>query len=134
MTWLRMPLNPRFQRWPGQVVWLVGASTGIGRATAELLHARGATVIVSARNAAALQKFVDGRERALALPLYDGEIGIAPGHSPMIGRLGYGEMRLMARRILSGKVLKSPGERSCWRHHVTASPVEVFAGRGFSRG
>ena len=31
----------------------------------------------------------------VALPLYDGEIGIAPGHSPMIGRLGYGEMRLV---------------------------------------
>ena len=30
----------------------------------------------------------------VALPLYDGEIGIAPGHSPMIGRLGYGEMRV----------------------------------------
>lgn len=30
----------------------------------------------------------------VALPLFDGEIGIARGHSPMIGRLGYGEMRL----------------------------------------
>ena len=30
----------------------------------------------------------------VALPLYDGEIGIAPGHSPMIGRLGYGELRV----------------------------------------
>ena len=30
----------------------------------------------------------------VALPLYDGEIGIAPAHSPMIGRLGYGEMRI----------------------------------------
>lgn len=30
----------------------------------------------------------------VAVPLYDGELGIAPGHSPMIGRLGYGEMRL----------------------------------------
>jgi F-type H+-transporting ATPase subunit epsilon len=30
----------------------------------------------------------------VALPLYDGEIGIAPGHAPMIGRLGNGEMRL----------------------------------------
>ena len=29
----------------------------------------------------------------VALPLYDGEIGIAPGHSPFIGRLGYGELR-----------------------------------------
>ena len=30
----------------------------------------------------------------VALPLYDGEIGIAANHSPMIGRLGYGEMRI----------------------------------------
>jgi F-type H+-transporting ATPase subunit epsilon len=30
----------------------------------------------------------------VALALYDGEIGIAPGHAPMIGRLGYGEMRV----------------------------------------
>jgi F-type H+-transporting ATPase subunit epsilon len=30
----------------------------------------------------------------VALPLYDGEIGIAPGRAPMIGRLGYGELRL----------------------------------------
>jgi F-type H+-transporting ATPase subunit epsilon len=32
----------------------------------------------------------------IALPLYDGEIGIAPGHSPLIGRLGYGEMRIVS--------------------------------------
>ena len=30
----------------------------------------------------------------VALPLYDGEIGIAPNHSPLNGRLGYGEMRV----------------------------------------
>ena len=30
----------------------------------------------------------------VVLPLYDGEIGIALDHSPLIGRLGYGEMRL----------------------------------------
>jgi F-type H+-transporting ATPase subunit epsilon len=30
----------------------------------------------------------------IALPLFDGEIGIAPLHSPLIGRLGYGEMRI----------------------------------------
>jgi F-type H+-transporting ATPase subunit epsilon len=30
----------------------------------------------------------------VALPLYDGEVGVAPRHAPMIGRLGYGEMRL----------------------------------------
>lgn len=30
----------------------------------------------------------------VALPLFDGEIGIAPNHSPLIGRLGFGELRL----------------------------------------
>lgn len=53
-----MPLNPCLRRWPGQVVWLLGASSGIGRATAHRLHALGARVIVSARSEAALQAFV----------------------------------------------------------------------------
>ena len=30
----------------------------------------------------------------VALTLFDGEIGVAPGRMPMIGRLGYGEMRI----------------------------------------
>ena len=34
----------------------------------------------------------------VALTLFDGEIGIAPGHTPLIGRLGYGEMRIRLRR------------------------------------
>lgn len=62
-----MPLNPRITSWREHVVWLVGASTGIGRATAERLHDAGARVIVSARNLEALQQFALGRERAQAL-------------------------------------------------------------------
>ena len=30
----------------------------------------------------------------VALPLYDGELGILPGRSPLIGRLGFGELRI----------------------------------------
>ena len=30
----------------------------------------------------------------VVLQLYDGEIGIAAGHAPLIGRVGFGEMRL----------------------------------------
>jgi F-type H+-transporting ATPase subunit epsilon len=30
----------------------------------------------------------------LAVPMYDGEMGIAPGHSALMGRLGSGELRL----------------------------------------
>ncbi len=37
---------------------------------------------------------LDEQADFVALPLYDGEIGIAPGHSPLIGRLGFGEMRI----------------------------------------
>ncbi|TWT89934.1 ATP synthase epsilon chain, sodium ion specific [Pseudobythopirellula maris] len=31
---------------------------------------------------------------SLVLPLFDGEIGVLANHAPMIGRLGYGELRL----------------------------------------
>jgi F-type H+-transporting ATPase subunit epsilon len=30
----------------------------------------------------------------VAVPLYDGELGIAPLHTPLLGRLGYGELRI----------------------------------------
>jgi F-type H+-transporting ATPase subunit epsilon len=30
----------------------------------------------------------------VALPLYDGEAGVLPGRAPLIGRLGYGELRV----------------------------------------
>ncbi len=64
-----MALNPRIRDWTGQRVWIVGASTGIGRATASALHARGAAVIVSARQADGLDTFVDAHPGARAVPL-----------------------------------------------------------------
>ncbi len=30
----------------------------------------------------------------VAVPLFDGELGVLPGRAPLIGRLGYGELRL----------------------------------------
>ncbi|AGA30941.1 ATP synthase F1 subunit epsilon [Singulisphaera acidiphila] len=35
----------------------------------------------------------------VVLPLYDGELGILPGRSPLIGRLGYGELRTKSEGI-----------------------------------
>lgn len=52
-----MALNPRIESWQAKRVWLVGASTGIGRATASALHARGAHVTVSARESDSLRTF-----------------------------------------------------------------------------
>ena len=40
------------------------------------------------------QTALETKAEFVALPLFDGEIGIAPGHSPLIGRLGYGELRV----------------------------------------
>ncbi len=62
-------LNPPIRDWRDQRVWLVGASTGIGQALARQLHALGATVIVSARKAQALQAFADQHPGSVALPL-----------------------------------------------------------------
>jgi NAD(P)-dependent dehydrogenase (short-subunit alcohol dehydrogenase family) len=64
-----MSLNPRILDWRGRVVWIVGASSGIGRATASRLHALGAVVVVSARNAQALAEFVAQHPGSLALAL-----------------------------------------------------------------
>jgi NAD(P)-dependent dehydrogenase (short-subunit alcohol dehydrogenase family) len=64
-----MSLNPKIQNWRGKVVWLVGASTGIGYALAQSLHQQGASVIVSARNVAKLNAFVAEHPGSTAIAL-----------------------------------------------------------------
>ncbi len=61
----------------------------------------------------------------VALPLYDGELGIAPGHSPLIGRLGYGEMRIVSggqtkRDFVAGGFVQ-----------VVANVISVLTSRAF---
>jgi NAD(P)-dependent dehydrogenase (short-subunit alcohol dehydrogenase family) len=70
-----MALNPKIGHWNGRVAWLVGASTGIGRAVAARLHAAGARVVVSARGRAALDSFVQAHpgSEAIALDVTDRE-------------------------------------------------------------
>lgn len=69
------PLNPPLTDWQGKTAWIVGASSGIGRATALALLARGARVGVSARNGealdelAALHNEAGQPPRVIALPL-----------------------------------------------------------------
>ena len=55
--------------WRGKTVWLVGASTGIGRATAHKLHTLGAKVIVSARSQQALDAFAAEHPGATVLAM-----------------------------------------------------------------
>src|SRR5262245_33542710 len=57
---------------------------------------------MDATTSATLRCVVVTPERALldetvdfvALPMYDGELGVLPGRAPLIGRLGYGELRI----------------------------------------
>ena len=95
-----MALNPRLDDWSGRAVWVIGASSGIGRATASALYRRGARVAVSARQAAALDGFVAEHPGSLALPL---DVGDREGtHAAAIqvieqlGRLDLGQSVVIA--------------------------------------
>jgi short-subunit dehydrogenase len=63
------PLNSPLTDWRGKSVWIVGASNGIGQATASALHAQGAQVVVSARQATLLDDFVAKHPGSHALVL-----------------------------------------------------------------
>lgn len=60
-------MNHPIKDWQGKRVWIIGASSGIGRATAELLLQKGATVAVSARNQTALDDIAQAYPNAVAL-------------------------------------------------------------------
>jgi short-subunit dehydrogenase len=64
-----MPYNLPINDWRAKTVWLVGASSGIGRATAHALHAQGAKVIVSARSQQALDTFAAEHPGATVLAM-----------------------------------------------------------------
>ena len=63
------PLNPALPPWPEARVWVIGASTGIGAATARALLAAGARVALSARSADKLHAVAQGHANAAVLPL-----------------------------------------------------------------
>lgn len=63
------PFNPPLPPWEQATVWVVGASTGIGAATAQWLLASGARVVVSARSRQGLEEVARGHDKATVLPL-----------------------------------------------------------------
>ena len=62
-------MNRKHKRWDGNYVWVIGASSGIGAATAQLLLDLGAHVALSARNEQALAQRCAGVARALPVAL-----------------------------------------------------------------
>ncbi len=65
------PPNSPIASFAGKRVWVVGASTGIGAATANLLLERGARIAVSARSTEALERAFAGRATVLPLDVTD---------------------------------------------------------------
>src|SRR5450432_3804022 len=66
---LLAPLNPAVPAWPDARVWVIGASTGIGAATAKMLLDAGARVALSARSADKLREVAGGHANSLVEPL-----------------------------------------------------------------
>jgi short-subunit dehydrogenase len=65
-----MPLNPPIPDWSGRRVWMIGASSGIGEATARALLGCGARVALSARSRPPLEALArTAPDRSLVLPL-----------------------------------------------------------------
>ena len=66
-----MSLNPKLPDWNGQRVWLIGASSGIGEATARLLMKRGARVALSGRKRDALAALADAHAHVAVADVTD---------------------------------------------------------------
>lgn len=62
-------LNPPITDWRQRRVWIIGASSGIGAATASLLLQQGARVALSARSQSRLELVAAGHAASLVLPL-----------------------------------------------------------------
>ena len=117
-----MSLNPRLQDWQGRTAWLIGASTGIGRATASALHAAGARVIVSARQAPLLNEFVALHPGSHALPLDVMDLPALHAAAAEVGTLFDVSQFVLRHRLGMGKV-----KAQTVRRYQRTGLVDMFA-------
>ena len=80
---------------------------------------------------------LDEPARSLRLPSFDGQIGILPGRAPLIGRLGYGELRITTATgersyyvdggfvQVKGSVVSVLTNRAVPAHELSASDAEA---------
>ena len=73
---------------------------------ADLLHQPLQCVVVTPERA-----FLDAKADFVALPMFDGELGVLPGRTALIGRLGYGELRIRDGAKRSGCTLTAASHR-----------------------
>jgi F-type H+-transporting ATPase subunit epsilon len=68
----------------------------------------------------------------VALPMYDGELGVLPGRAPLIGRLGQGELRLQVPegRVTVGHTgatgeLREQGSQRTLRYYIDGGFAQI---------
>jgi F-type H+-transporting ATPase subunit epsilon len=67
----------------------------------------------------------------LALPMFDGELGVLPGRAPLIGRLGHGELRL---QIPEGRIgVGHTGGSGELREQTAERIVRYYVDGGFAQ-
>ena len=98
-------LNPPIRDWAKLRIWIIGASTGIGKALGDALLEKGARVAVSARRAEVLEQAFGQQPHALRLPLDITDNAAMAGALDSIhhswGRLDLGIMSRMASSFKS---------------------------------
>lgn len=69
----------------------------------------------------------------VALPMYDGELGVMPGRAPLIGRLGHGELRLHVVVPGGGRAANHDGTTGELRTHPAERTERFFVDGGFAQ-
>src|SRR5262245_7056495 len=64
----------------------------------------------------------------VAVPMFDGELGVAPGRLPLIGRLGFGELRVK-KRGLTGHYYVDGGFVQIRQNVVTVLTQKALKGK-----
>ena len=84
-----MAMNPALPAWPDCRVWIIGASTGIGAATARALLDAGARVALSARRADALADVAQDHTHATVVPLdFTDSVAVRKGWTTLVAQWG----------------------------------------------
>ena len=84
-----MAMNPDLPAWPDCRVWIIGASTGIGAATARALLDAGARVALSARRADALADVAQDHTNATVVPLdFTDSVAVRKGWTTLVAQWG----------------------------------------------
>ncbi len=87
------PLNHPIRHWQGMMIWVVGASSGIGAALAKAMLKQGAHVAVSARTASALESQFQPEVNAMVLPLdVNDSLAWQQAHEQILQRWGQVDM------------------------------------------